>query len=889
MSPGHAIAHYRVTAKLGQGGMGEVWRATDTKLGRDVAIKILPESFAQDPDRLARFTREAQVLASLNHPNIAAIYGVEERALVMELVEGETLHGPLPVETALNYATQIVDALEAAHEKGIVHRDLKPANIKITPEERVKVLDFGLAKALSADAPPDDPKSSPTLTMRATLAGIILGTAAYMSPEQARGQNVDKRADIWSFGVVLYEMLTGRPLFAGPTISDTLAAVLKIEPDLRPLPAPVQSVVERCLRKDPRRRWRDIGDVRVALEEGVPASASDRGRSSLLWPTTAAALAFALATAGAGWWRATRPTEYPLMRFSVDLGHDALRGIRSTVALSPDGTRLVYPARGPNGQQQLATRLLNQPQAVLLPGTENGVDAFFSPDGLWIGFFANGKMKKVSSQGGAVAALCDAANGRGASWGSDGNIIATLNSGVNYGLVRLPDTGGSTQPLTKPVETDDATHRWPQILPGGQAVLFTASKLPGNYAEANVDALNMKTKQIKVVQHGANGGRYLADGYLVYLSQSKLFAVRFDPGRLEVKGTPTPLLDDVAEGGIAGNGQFDFSPAPAGHGTFVYLNGKTGASVMGWPINWLNNNGKTEPLLAAPGPYMTLRLSPDGKRLAFSLAASDLFVYDWARDTKTRLTVSSSGDQTNFRPVWTPDGNHIAFQTRRPEGGALRWIRADAAGEPQTLLEGKGELRPYSFSPDGKRLAFSDTGAETSSNLWTLPLDTSDPEHPKAGKPEIFLQSRFVEDEPVFSPDGRWIAYLSTESGRSEIYVRPFPASGPAGAGRSQISSAGGRHPVWSPNGRELFYEGEDDRIMVATYAAKGGLFAADKPRRLSDTQLIDLTSAWSFDLAPDGKHFVILPRPDGGEERKGSVHVTFLLNFFDELKRRIP
>jgi serine/threonine-protein kinase len=889
MSPQSSIAHYRITAKLGEGGMGEVWRATDTKLNRDVAIKILPESLAQDADRMARFEREAQVLASLNHPNIAAIYGVGERALIMELVEGETLHGPLPIETALDYAKQIAEALEYAHERGIVHRDLKPANIKVTRDGRVKVLDFGLAKAMSNDTVPADPHSSPTLTMRATLAGVILGTAGYMSPEQARGQDVDRRADIWAFGVVLYEMLTGRQLFAGPTISDTLAAVLKTEPDLSPIPDRVRPIVERCLRKDLRWRWQAIGDVRLALEEGVlePSTPPPR-RSGAPWIAAVAAILTALVL-GVGWWRATRPVQYPLVQLSVDLGPDALPGSRITAAISPDGSRLVFPARGPDGRQQLATRLLHQPQSVLLAGTENGADPFFSPDGQWIGFFAEGKMKKVAAQGGAVVTLCDVTSARGASWGEDGNIIATLASGPGFGLVRVPDAGGTPQALTKPSDTGDSTHRWPRILPGGQAVLFTASKQAGNYTQANVDALILKTGQIQVVQRGGYSGRYVAGGYLAYLRQGKLFVVRFDPGKLEVKGSPVPLLDNVAEGGIAGNGQFDFSAAPAGHGTLVYLSGTTGASAAGWPIVWLNTNGKTEPLLATPGRYLGLRLSPNGKQIAFSAANSDLFVYDSGRDTITRLTFATA-DLGNGRPVWTPDGKHLVFVSLHSAGGSMQWIRSDRAGEPQTLWESKNDLpRPYSFSPDGKRLAFVVLKGDRSDDLWTIPLDVADPEHPKPGKPELFLQTQSYLDDPAFSPDGRWMAYTSTETGRGEIYVQPFPAGGSAGGGRWQISSAGGQQPVWSRNGRALFYRSLDSQLMVATYASKGDTLIPDKPRVWSETRLTDVANSWSFDVAPDGKRFAILPRVDAAEERKGSVHVTFLLNILDELRRKLP
>src|SRR5215469_2502300 len=406
MSPEPAIAHYRITAKLGEGGMGEVWRATDTKLNRDVAVKVLPDAFVADPDRLARFTREAQVLASLNHPNIAAIYGVEERALVMELVEGPTLaerieRGRIPLDEALAIARQIAEALEYAHERGVIHRDLKPANIKISPEGRVKVLDFGLAKAVSGEPAAVDPISSPTLTMRSTQPGVILGTAAYMSPEQARGQNVDRRADIWAFGVILFEMLTGRQLFPGRTVSDTLAHVLKGDIDLTGIPAEIRPVLERCLRRDPLLRWRSIGDVFLLLEQGISAPSPVAARRSV-WPwAIAGASVLALAVTGAQLWNATRSVDHPLIRFSVDLGPEAMPGLNLTAAISPDGRRLVFPARGPDGRQRLATRLLDQAQFTLLPGTENGSDPFFSPDNQWIAFFAGLALRKISVLGGA--------------------------------------------------------------------------------------------------------------------------------------------------------------------------------------------------------------------------------------------------------------------------------------------------------------------------------------------------------------------------------------------------------------------------------------------------------------------------------------------------------
>jgi len=543
----------------------------------------------------------------------------------------------------------------------------------------------------------------------------------------------------------------------------------------------------------------------------------------------------------------------------------------------------VWGAR-PGGKQQLATRLLDQANLTLLPGTENAADPFFSPDGQWIGFFADEKMRKISVQGGAAVTLSDAPNGRGASWGDDGSIIVTIGQLVG-GLSRVPAAGGTPQTITKPEDKGEATHRWPQILPGGQAVLFTGNTVPIGYDNASIEVLSLKTGQWKAVQRGGYFGRYLATsngaGHLVYLHQGTLFAVGFDLDRLEVRGTPTPLLKDVAGNTAFGGGQYDISR----NGTLVYLSGIS--SNARWPVAWMDSTGRTQPLLAVPGQYYDLRLSPDGKRLALSLqsAGNDIQVYDWQRDTMTPLTFTHG----NLAPVWTPDGKHIVFRSQSSGTNSIRWMRADGAGEGQPLLEGKVELDPYSFSPDGQRLAFAELGVDTSFDLWTLPLDMSDPEHPKPGKPELFLRTPFNEAEPAFSPDGRWIAYTSNESGRNEVYVRPSGTA--SGSGKWQISTGGGTNPIWSRNGRELFYETGDNRIMVSAYTAKADSFAVDKPRLWSDTQILVPSGSGrsDLDLAPDGKRFAVFPRPEATGEQKGSVHVTVLLNFFDELRRRVP
>src|SRR5579862_271163 len=938
LTPGTKLGPYEIVAPLGTGGMGEVYRARDSKLNREVALKVLPAAMASDADRMARFQREAQVLASLNHPNIAAIYGLEDsssvRALEMEIVEGPTLAeriagtrpltqpssvgrapqvlgpppspqargaggegvrpSPIPLDETLHIARQITEALEFAHERGIIHRDLKPANIKITPDGAVKVLDFGLAKALTPDPSGTNISNSPTLTAAATQAGMILGTAAYMSPEQAKGKTVDRRADIWAFGCVLYETLTGTKVFEGETVSETLAAVIKDEPDWGRLseatPPRVIELVKRCLIKDPKRRLRDIGEARITLEE-VQSSPDARppltpllteegkreARGGKLWPRTlpwavAAMASLAAIILAVALWRATRPVEQPLTRLSVDLGPQAMTALNLTTAISPDGRRLVFAAHGPNGKPQLATLLLDQSQATTLPGTENGGNPFFSPDGQWIGFIADGQLKKISVQGGAPVTLCSVSpNTMGANWGDDGSIV--LGDGTLSPLYRIPAAGGALEPLSK-LAPGEITHRWPQVLPGGGAVLFTGSASASAQDNANIEVLSLKTGQVKILQHGGYYGRYLPSGHLVFLRQGALFGVKFDAQRLEVEGTPSPLLDDVASNSSTGAGQFDFS----GAGTFVYLAGKSAAEV--WQMAWLDSSGRTQPVLAAPGSYGTPRLSPDGRKLAFVGEGSDVYVHDLDRDTTSRLTFNGR----SLVPVWSPDGKYLVFRTTGNDFGIL-WVRSDGAGEPQQLMESLNILVPWSFSPDGRRLLYFEHHPNTGYDLWTLGLDLADPDHPKPGKPELFLASPADENVPRFSPDGRWVAYRSNESGTDEVYVRPFP---PGNGGKWQISLGGGLYALWAKDGRDLFYETADNRIMVMDYTVEGGSFVPSKPRLWCDKQLFYAGTS-NLDLAPDGKRFLVLLMSEAKPGEKASVHVTMLLNYFDELRRRIP
>jgi serine/threonine-protein kinase len=858
------IAHYRITAKLGEGGMGEVWRATDTKLNRDVAIKILPEAFAQDADRMARFEREAQVLASLNHPNIAAIYGVEERALIMELVEGETLHGPLPVATALDYARQIAEALEYAHERGIVHRDLKPANIKVTPEGRVKVLDFGLAKAMSSETVAGNPESSPTLTMRATMAGVILGTAAYMSPEQARGQDVDRRADIWSFGVVLYEMLAGRALFAGPTISDTLAAILKTEPDFVAVPVQVRPIVERCLRKDPRRRWRDIGDVRVTLEEGVPTPPLTKPRRSAVPWAVAFMTTLALLVTGVFLWRATRPAApRPVTRWTVTLPEYPV----SYVALDHDGTRMVYG----DGTGPLVLRMLNEFEGKPLAGTAGARGPIFSPDGQWIAYTGLPPgLKKIPVTGGAPITLHEGPES-GRTWGEDGTIVF----GTASGLMRVSAAGGAAQALTKvDAQKGEIMHEFPQFIAGSRAVLF-AIRMAG--ASERIAVLDLDKGSYRVVVNDGAVGRYVPTGHLVYARGGTLFGVAFDARRLVVTGPETPLIVGLSMVGPnpgSSGGNYSFSDS----GLLAYVAGTQ--QTENRPLEWIDRQGKAQASPAPPRGYMTARLSPDGRRVAADIVSADsrsgdIWIVGLERGTLTRLTFEGR----HWNPAWTPDGRRVTFSST--EKGGIYWAAADGSEKPERLAAIITQASDTSWTPDGRTLLYSvGLGARTGTGIWVLRVDGRTGE----GKPQPFLQTTFVEANPQLSPDGRWVAYQSTESGRFEVYVRPFPGPG----GKVPISTEGGGHPRWSRSGRELFYQDLKSRI-VAVEVQTSPAFRVGQSRALFELHGVPPVEAHfagaAWDVAPDGTRFLVIKTTDS---QAGGTKLHVVENWFEELRRRI-
>jgi serine/threonine protein kinase/Tol biopolymer transport system component len=904
---GTKLGPYEILSPLGAGGMGEVYRARDSRLERDVAMKVLPAAMAHDAERMARFHREAQVLASLNHPNIAAVHGLEEstsvRALVMEFVDGATLaefvgaRRAVPIQDALPIAKQIGDALEYAHERGIVHRDLKPANIKITPEGTVKVLDFGLAKALDVEmSTSSNVSNSPTLTAAATQAGVILGTAAYMSPEQARGKAADRRADVWAFGCVLFEMLTGQRTFGGDTVSDTLAGVLKSDPDWAALPATVppsiQRLLRRCLMKDPKQRLQAIGEARIAIEEtmsgdgaaiyesplrsaaGTPPLQS--WRRALPW---ALAGFFALALLSSMFFlrRVERLASLPVTKFALMLPAGELPfgfGEGPGVAISPDSTKLVFVSTSIPAQLQL--RRLDTFQTTPMPGTEGAESPFFSPDGQWVGFFANGKLKKVSTEGGMPATLADAPVARGASWSPDGTIV--FSPSVTSGLVRVPDGGGKVETLTTPdASSGQRTHRWPEVLPDGKTVLFLIGKLtsPTYFDDSQVAALSVETGKYQVVLEHTAMARYAATdsgGYIVYAHAGDLYAVPFDAQRLQVTGRATSVVEGVTE--VVSNGAAHF--ALSRNGSLIFS--------PGGPVNresnliWMDRKGDEHAIAAPVRPYAIASLSPDGQRAAtetYSTSAGslrDIGIYDFARNTLTRLTFT--GD--NEVPIWTPDGKRVAYYSARSQNPGIYWGPADGSQPPELLTPMTSNGAPTSFSPDGKFLAYVQLGAQTATDIWVLPLEGDRKPHP-------FAQEPFNEGWASFSPDGRWLAYMSDETGQDEIYVRPFPGPG----GKWQVSNGGGNYPIWAKSGRELFYINGDKLMSVPIETRL--TFSAGTPQLVFEKAPLLASLAFGlgpfyslpFDVAPDGQRFLLIKH-----SLLAPTQINVVLNWFEELKR---
>lgn len=871
ISAGTKLGDFEVLSLLGVGGMGEVYRARDTKLGREVALKLLPDALARDKESLARLEKEALLLASLNHPNIETLHGLEEsdglRYLVMELVPGETLAekltgGRLGLEESLSIGMQIAEALEAAHERGIIHRDLKPANVKVTPSGRVKLLDFGLAKAVAGEQSPPGVSESLTLTRKSSTAGVILGTASYMSPEQARGRPLDRRTDIWSFGCVLFEVLTGSMAFPGETASDIVASILAKDPEWTRIPddtpLKIRDLLRRCLNKDPNRRLRDIGDARIEIEEalaepgGTLAAAPPRRALPFL------GMALAAMAAGIALWslaRSDEPGRRSVSRFALHLPpEEALTHLNDpVVAWSPDGTRLVYVGGNPT---KLHVRPLDQMSASAIPGTEDAISAFVSPDGQWVGFYGRGKLEKVHLGGGTPIALCDVPNGWGASWGEDDTILFAPTT--TSGLSRVSASGGDPEVLTRPdPKKGEISHRWPEFLPGGKAALFTI--WTGASQGARIAVLSLETGKQRVLIEGASSARYAATGHLVYVREGQLVAAPFDLGSLEVTGTPVPLSVEILTQTAFGIAHFSLSR----DGSLAYV---PGSGPPERTLLWVDRNGSTRPVTAIRHDYEHPRLSPDGKRLALTIwdDRAHISIYDLERDALSRLS-GPEGQQ----PLWTPDGERLTFRSAPFD---IVWRSADGSGaiEKLTSLTGAGE--PNSWSPDGKVLAFTDIHPSSRGDVWVLSLEGERRAHP-------LVQTPAAEAGGVFSPDGRWIAYDSNESGRLEVYVQPFPGPGR----RWQISTEGGRQAVWAKNGREIFYRSGDK--MMAVEVATEPSFSLSRPKMLFEGNYagdIEWFGYANYDVAEDGQSFLMIR----SEEESAPARIHVVLNWAEELSK---
>jgi Tol biopolymer transport system component len=857
--------------------MGEVYRARDGRLSREVAIKVLPAGFATDSGFLARFQREAQALAALNHPNVAHLYGLEKSgevdALVLELVEGETLaeriaRGPIPVPEALEIARQIADALEAAHEKGIVHRDLKPSNVKLTPDGRVKVLDFGLAKAMVDDPASPDLTHSPTLVASATRTGVILGTAAYMSPEQAGGRPVDRRTDIWAFGAVLYEMLTGRAAFRGDTVSETLAAVLRDQVDWSALPAEtppaVRRVLKRCLDRNPKTRLHDIADARLemdeAIEAGGPAEASavvaaPRGRHAV-WLIVGLASGAIVATLASGFWK-PRPNPVRTMRFEV--------GVPSEVAsydaprISPDGRTLAFDATDLDGKRRIWVRPLDALQAHPLAGTEGTGRVFWSPDSRYLGFFANRTLQKIDASGGSPQKICDAPSGVDGSWSSEGVIIFDASS-AGEPIRRVPAKGGAAVPLVEPRKGRDSSVGvgLPSFMPDGKHFFYVTS------SEKGESQLRLGTLDSKETQPIALGGApicYVEPGYLLFLRGSTLVAQPFDAKSLKATGDPIPIVEhlrtDLDELGL-------FSVS--GEGTLAYRKGQTTTSMA-----WVDRAGKELETIGDPGRYRDPALSHDAGRLAFEVideqeGKADIWVRDLKRNVSSRLTFRQS--DTNMDATWSPNGDRIAYSVDRE----LIVRSADGQGPETSVFKSEETKYVDDWSADGRFIAFASVSKVNGTfSLWMLPTFGD-------RKPFVWLESSSDAHQAVFSPDGRYVAYVSTESGRAEVYVRSFPGPG----GKWQISSASGMQPHWRADGRELFFLSlvpQPSRLM-ATDVATGAKFEAGVPKPLFPVYL-SASARNTFLPSRDGQRFLLVATPPNE-----AAPTTIVLNWMADLGR---
>ena len=892
---GKRLGPYEILSAIGAGGMGEVYRARDTRLNRDVAIKVLPEVFADDADRMARFEREARVLAALNHPHIAAIYGVEEsnssRALVMELVDGPTLAdrmgadriadrmgaGPIPLDEALAIAKQIAEALEYAHDKGVIHRDLKPANIKVTADGTVKVLDFGLAKALLDKPTAADPSNSPTLSMNATVAGVILGTAAYMSPEQARGKTVDRRADIWAFGVVLFEMLTGRAVFAGEDVSETLAFVMTKEPAFDALPAKtplaVRNLLQRCLAKDVRQRLQHIGEARFALEHAgdTPAApvtvpvGSPLGNGRLAWAVAAIAIVAALVLAFAYFNRA--PADQETNKVSVLPPSNAAISSDSAPAISPDGRRLAFVAQESSGKSLLWVRPLNSLIAQSLAGTEDARQPFWSPDSRFIGFFASGKLKKVDASGGPPQTLCEVGPGTfGGTWNQNGAII--FAEGIQP-LLTVPAAGGQPRAATAlDSSRQEREHLFPHFLPDGRHFLYLALSAKRENGGTYVGSLD--SKDAKRLLGMASEVNYAPPGYLLFVSDGTLMAQPFNTSRLSLSGEPFPIAEQVLSNPVFGDAMFSASES----GVLAYRGGAFSGKTQ---LTWFDRTGKQLGIVGPPGEYLNPELSPDGKRVAVEQKSAqghrDIWLLELSGGAATRFTFNPVDE---YYPIWSPDGSHIVFASDREGSYGLYLKPSSGVGSEELLLKSATEVAPFSWSSDGRFIVYRFFGTKGHVEEWGLPMSGD-------RKPFALLRSEeFSYAYAKLSPDGRWVAYMTNESGRNEIDIQTFPKPG----GKWQVSDAGGIYPRWSRDGKELFYLAPDGKLTALTVKGDSAL-EAGVPTALFETHMVGgprnvVGFRQQYDVASGSQRFLI--NVPVAEET--SSPITLVLNWTAGLKK---
>jgi serine/threonine protein kinase len=882
---GKRLGPYEVLAKLGEGGMGEVYRARDAKLNRDVALKILSNAVVTDANRLARFRREAQVLASLNHPNIAAIYGFEDsgatHALVLELVEGPTLADVIRsrserrsstlevLEWAIPIARQMSAALECAHESGIVHRDLKPANIKVRADGAVKVLDFGLAKGLDPAAGSSaDVMNSPTLTSPAmTQAGMILGTAAYMAPEQARGRAVDKRADVWAFGAVLFEMLTGARAFPGEDLTDTLAAVVRAEPNWTLLPPGVPPALvvylKRCLHKDPKQRIPDMAAMRLALDgafdAAAPATATAVRQSppTVVWASAAIAVV-SLAVAAYALWSRPASIQQPSARLTISLPPGS--EITSAPAITADGTTVAYVARQGTEDSQLYLRDLSSFETRTVPGSRGARQPFFSPDGKWVAFFAQGQLQKAEVAGGAPVRIVEAAYPFGGTWTQDNTIVYA--SSLGSGLLQIPATGGAPKSISKPDGAANGyAHVWPQALPGGRVLFTVWGQKRGNavlWPDSGQWELVLPTTTFASALFDTSSLSSGSGRLLLVDDTAGLRAAPFDPTRPALTSADASVLDDVySDISTESRGWL----ATSNNGTAVYAHGNPSRA----SLVWVDSDGKTEPLRKEQDVYQEVRISPDGAK-AIVRSALNLWIHDLQRGTRSPLT---SGNDSNILPVWSRDGRRILFASNRGGDWDIYSQAADGSGTAEILLKRPLDQFPYSVASDGT-LLYTEIQARTGRDLWKLSPD---------GKVSPVRVTQFNELAPQFSPSRegppRWIAYTSDESGRTEIYVQSYPAD----ERRFPISTGGGTRPMWSPDGNELFYVSGDD-MMVVVMQPNGTL---GTPRKLFDRSNFLINDRFqSYSISPESKRFLMIQRDPGSVPNQLNV----ILNWFDATAR---